>query len=375
MALERLLRTGKTFVIAEIGTAHRGDRQRALDLVDAAADSGADCVKTQVVYADEIVHRKTGLVELPGGATPLWDRFRELEVNPSLIGEMAEGCRRRGITFLASCFGSRSLQDLVDIGADAVKIASPELNHLPLLKMVRDAGLDLFLSTGVSTLSDIEAALGAVAPRPAVLLHCVTAYPAPPEEYNLRLMDSLRSVFGRPVGVSDHSLDPTLVPTMAAALGAICIEKHFTLERQGGGLDDPIALEPAAFRSMVESVRTAEASGPAGGKETLRTLEMTFGAERMESILGDGVKRLAPSEAENYGRSNRSILATADIAPGEAIGPENAAILRSEKNLTPGLRPEYWETIQGAQAGSPIRDGEGIRWERLLLPSGPSRNS
>jgi sialic acid synthase SpsE len=378
MALERLLRTGKTFVIAEIGTAHRGDRQRALDLVDAAAEAGADCVKTQIVYADEIVHRKTGLVELPGGAVPLWDRFRELEADPQLFADMAEGCRRRGITFLASCFGPRSLKDLVDIGADAVKIASPELNHLPLLKMVRDAGLDLFLSTGVSTLGDIEAALVAVAPRPAALLHCVTAYPAPPEDYNLRLVGALATVFGRPVGVSDHSLDPVLIPTVAAALGAVCIEKHFTLERSGGGLDDPIALEPAAFRSMVESVRGAEgsrgaqeqgpveATGRSGREETLQTLARQFGAERLESVLGDGVKRLAPSEAQNYGRSNRSILAAADIAPGEAIGPENAAILRSEKNLTPGLRPEHWDTIQGARTTKPIRDGEGIRWEKLL---------
>ncbi|MFP4430821.1 MAG: N-acetylneuraminate synthase family protein, partial [Spirochaetaceae bacterium] len=244
MALERLLRTGRTFIIAEVGTAHRGDRSRALDLVDAAADAGADCVKTQIVYADEIVHRKTGLVELPGGAVPLWERFRELEAEPQLFADMAEGCRRRGITFLASCFGPRSLKELIALGAEAVKIASPELNHLPLLEAVRDAGLDVFFSTGVSTLGDIETALGAVAPQPAAILHCVTAYPAPPEEYNLRLVGALASIFGHPVGVSDHSLDPILIPTVAAALGAVCLEKHFTLERSGGGLDDPIALEP-----------------------------------------------------------------------------------------------------------------------------------
>ncbi len=369
MALERLLSTGRTFVIAEIGTAHRGDRRRALELVDAAAEAGADCVKTQIVYADEIVHRKTGLVELPGGAVPLWERFRELEADPALFSDMAERCRSRGVTFLASCFGPRSLQDLVDLGAEAVKIASPELNHLPLLKAVRDAGMDVLLSTGVSTLGDIETALEAIAPQPAALLHCVTAYPAPPEEYNLRLLDALATIFGRPVGVSDHSLDPILIPTVAAALGAVCIEKHFTLERAGGGLDDPIALEPAAFRGMVESVRGAEASRasePVGRDETLATLARQFGPELLESVLGDGVKRLAPSEAENYGRSNRSILAAADIAPGEAIGPENAAILRSEKNLTPGLPPEHWDTIQGARAAKPISDGEGIQWEQLL---------
>lgn len=368
MALERYLNSGRTFVIAEIGTAHQGDRPRALELIDAAADSGADCVKTQVVYADEIVHRKTGLVELPGGAVPLWERFRELEVDPQLFADMASRCKERGVLFLASCFGERSLADLRALGSKIVKIASPELNHYPLLETVRKAGLDVVLSTGVATLGDIDAALGRLQSVGIALMHCVTAYPAPPEDYNLLLLQTLPAVFGVAVGVSDHSLDPILVPATAAALGAACIEKHFSLERSGGGLDDPIALEPQEFREMVDAIREAES---AGRSEALGTLEKRYGSEQLKKVIGNGVKRLAPSEAANYGSTNRSILAVRDIQAGEPIGPQNAAILRSEKNLTPGLPPREWPVVLGARAAVPIQDGEGIRWEQLLF-TGPN---
>lgn len=351
------------FVIAEIGTSHGGDLPRARSLVDAAAEAGADCVKTQIVYADEIVHPRTGLVDLPGGPVPLYERFRSLEVKPEFFTEMAEHARSRGLSFLASVFGERSLDDLASLGADTVKIASPELNHAPLLHSVRDRGLKVILSTGVSMLSDVERGLEAAGRQQATLLHCVTAYPAPEEEYNLRVIPNLASVMGVPVGVSDHSIEPELVPAAATALGAPVIEKHLTLSRGDGGLDDPIALTPKGFAAMVAAVRHAE-TRPAD--ETLAGLSDGYGDGRLEAVLGDGAKRLAASETPNYGRSNRSILATRDIAAGEPIGTHNAAILRSEKNLEPGLSPFLWEEILGVQAARPILDGSGIRFGDLF---------
>lgn len=359
----------RPLLIAEIGTSHQGDIGHARELIDAAAESGADCVKTQIVYADELVHPRTGLVELPGGSVPLWERFRALQADRSLFEEMNRRCRERGVSFLASCFGERSLQEVRALQLPSVKIASPELNHLPLLRAVREAGLHVFLSGGVSTLSDIDEALRYLSPGRTTLMHCVTAYPAPPEEYNLRLIRTLSGVFGIPVGVSDHSLDPLIVPTIAAALGATCIEKHFTLAKSGGGLDDPIALEPEGFRKMVASVNdvASESAGASGTDEGLwSALRRRFGATEMEAVLGDGVKRLAPSERSNYGRTNRSILSVADIAPGETLTEQNVAILRSEKNLTPGLHPRYWELVLGAQVIREIGDGEGLRWDHLL---------
>ncbi|MFP4637948.1 MAG: N-acetylneuraminate synthase family protein [Spirochaetaceae bacterium] len=354
-----------TVIIAEIGTSHGGELGHARELVDAAAEAGADCVKTQIVYADEIVHPLTGRVSLPGGEIPLYERFRELEVSPAFFAALAEHCGRRGVTFLASVFGRRSLEvlgRLRGLGVDAVKIASPELNHLPLLHAVAETGLEIVLSTGVATLSDIERAVDACGDA-CGMLHCVTAYPAPEEEYNLRVVPALRQIFGVGVGVSDHSTDPVLVPAAAVSLGADVIEKHLTLSREGNGLDDRVALEPAAFSDMVRAVRRAERQGP---EHTFGELRERYGASRLEKVLGDGVKRLAPSEKANYGRSNRSILATADIPEGEPIDTHNAAILRSEHNLTPGLSPSLWERIRGARAVRPIENGTGVRFDHLL---------
>ncbi|NBB90092.1 MAG: spore coat protein [Spirochaetes bacterium] len=363
MGLERYFAADSAIAIAEIGTSHDGDRGRARELIDAAADAGAGCIKTQIVYADEIVHPKTGMVSLPGGEVPLFERFRQLEVTPDFFAEMAEHCLSRGVAFLASCFGPRSLQVLSEVGLDTVKIASPELNHAPLLRLVREAGLSAILSTGVSTLADIEHAVEITGNACSAIMHCVTAYPAPEEDYNLRVIGNLAAVFGVPVGVSDHSLDPELVPAAAVVVGARAVEKHFTLSRSGGGLDDRIALEPTQFATMVSAIRGVEGRPSA---EAVDELCSRFGNERVARILGDGVKRLARSEQSNYGRSNRSILATRDIVAGEPVGDDNAAALRSEKNLIPGLSPFHWDDIRGARAARGIESGSGIRWEHLL---------
>lgn len=375
--LDRFFPPERTFIIAEIGTSHRGDPARARELVDAAWEAGADAVKTQIVYAEEIVHPAAGDIELPGGPVPIFDRFRSLEVEPAFFAELAEHCRTRGVAFLASCFGPRSLEDLIALGAKTVKIASPELNHVPLLRLVRAAGLAAVLSAGVSKLSDIARAVELLGRGSCGVLHCVTAYPAPEAEYNLRVVDTLGRALGVPVGVSDHSLDSELVPAVAAAVGARAIEKHFTLSRADGGLDDPIAQEPRGFAAMVRAVRDAQTLReriPAGdgledaaaGAGLVAELGARFGAGRVEAVLGNGVKELAPSEREHYGRSNRSVLATRDIAAGERIDTGNAACLRSEQNTDPGLPPALWEQIRGARAARSIPGGTGIRFEHLL---------
>jgi sialic acid synthase SpsE len=198
----------------------------------------------------------------------------------------------------------------------------------------------------------------------SALLHCVTAYPAPESQYNLRLIPALRSAFEVPVGVSDHSLDPLLVPAAAAAVGACLVEKHLTLERSGGGLDDPIALEPAAFASMVHGLRALEALG--GRQPALAWLAERFGRERVEQVLGDGVKCLAPAEAGFYATTRRSLHAVGDIAEGARLRPEDICIVRSERNLRPGLEPELFAAVAGCTARRRIPAGQGIRWEDLL---------
>jgi sialic acid synthase SpsE len=349
-------------IVAELGTAHGGELEKALRLVEAAAAAGADAVKLQAVFADEILHPASGAVALPGGPVDLYERFRELEQDASFYAAVREKARSLGLLFVCSVFGSGSLAMIRALEPDALKIASPEINHLPLLREASACGLPVILSGGVATLADLERAI-AITGTNSLLLHCVTAYPAPEEEYNLSLIPSLSAVLGLPLGVSDHSLDPELVPVLAVTAGAVMIEKHLTLSREGGGLDDSIAQDPAGFARMCRAVRRAEAEGP---EATRRRLEAGHGAARVRAVLGDGVKRLAPAEAASYGRSNRSIHARTDIGAGERLSDQNLCIVRSERNLRPGLGPAHWELLMGKTARRAVAAGAGIVWEDLL---------
>jgi sialic acid synthase SpsE len=349
-------------IIAELGTAHGADLVKAKELIDAAAAAGAGCIKFQIVYADEILHPNTGEVVLPGGNIRLYDRFKQLEVDPDFFAELKAHVESRGILFLCTPFGLHSARELRALQAGVLKIASPELNHTKLLQELASYKLPVLLSTGVSKLGDIEEALDVLSPTAVCLLHCITAYPAPEVDYNLRLLRSLASVFGLPVGVSDHSLDPELVPALGTALGAVAIEKHFCLSRKDPGLDDPIALPPEEFQQMVRAIRRAS---ELGGEETIAALSRERGAGLVQAILGDGVKRLAPSEAANYERTNRSLHALRDIREGEPITTDMIAALRTEKVLRPGLPPAWEAAIIGRKARGFIPAGEGIRLEDI----------
>ena len=358
----------KIFVIAEVGTSHGADPVKAGELIEAAAEAGADCIKFQIVYAGEILHPNTGEVALPGGKIRLYDRFKELELPPSFFADVKEKVEKKGLTFLCTPFGLQSARELKALCPSCIKIASPELNFSALLKEVASYRLPTFLSTGVSKLGDIEEALSILQEVPpearasACLLHCVTAYPAPETDYNLRVLGNLSAIFGLPVGLSDHSLDPELVPVLGSALGAVAIEKHFCLSRNDPGLDDPIALDPVSFARMVRAVRRAQESGP---EETLAAMYREHGKDLVESILGDGVKRLAPSEQANYRYSNRSVHAMRDIEKGELIEKDMIASLRTEKNLRPGLPPSWEGLLTGRRAACFIPAGEGIRLEDI----------
>ncbi len=358
-----LEREGGIFVIAEIGTGHLGDRGKAADLIHAAAESGADCAKFQVVFADEIIHPLTGELDLPGGRVRLYDRFREVEQDEDFYRFCKEATEAAGLVFLASPFGLRSARLLEDLGSAWFKVASPELNHFPLLDLLRSFEKPVVLSSGVSRLEDIERAVEIFEDLPRSLLHCITAYPAPPEQYNLRVLRPLATLFGCPVGVSDHSMDPELVPVVGRAAGSRLIEKHLCLSRQDPGLDDPIALDPPLFRQMVEALRSLEGA-PEVQWDTL--VRERYGDQRVEAVLGTGRKVLAPAERANYERTNRSLHAVRALAAGHRLVPGDLAVLRTEKVLRPGLSPQWEQTVLGKKLQRDLPAGEGLVWDDLL---------
>jgi N-acetylneuraminate synthase len=359
---KRISRSDPAFIVAEIGTAHGGDEEKAKELIDAAAEGWADCAKFQLVFADEIIHPETGKVDLPGGSIDLYKSFKALERSEQFYRNLKEYTESKGLFFLCTPFGRRSAAILQNLQVEAVKIASPELNHYPLLEQVNRWTVPIILSSGVSTLSDIEATLSYLT-SPALLLHCVTSYPAPPEEYNLNIIPLLSRIFGIPTGVSDHSRDPILVPSLAAALGAGIIEKHITLDNSGTGLDDKVALNPRKFKTMVQGIRGAEADG---FEETVRKLIARYSTDLVEAVLGTGRKDLSESEKQNYRTTNRSIHALTDLPAGTILTDQNVALLRSEKNLPPGLFPKYLPLILGKALKRSVFSGKGIVWEDIL---------
>ncbi|MGL4981899.1 MAG: N-acetylneuraminate synthase family protein [Treponemataceae bacterium] len=356
------------YIIAEIGTAHLGSLEKAKKLIAAAAESGADCVKFQIVYADEILHPQTGFVALPTGNIRLYDRFKELEVDFSFYEECKRLCDEHSIDFAASPFGIRSYTQLVSLQPALVKIASPELNHIPLLEYIaqteQQKTLPLFLSSGVSKLKDIEAALDILSPvENLALLHCVTSYPAPETDYNLKILPNLSRIFGISVGVSDHSLHPYLIPVLSVMQGGTIIEKHICLSKMDDGLDDPVAITPKDFSLMVKIIRSTTAMTTA---DILNMLKTEFTERYIDQILGSGRKILAPSERENYERTNRSIHFLRDMTVGETITEKDISVLRTEKLLTVGLHPKYYSKIMGKTIVRDAKDGEGVQWEHLI---------
>lgn len=368
-------------IIAEIGTSHEGSVQKAKELIDCAVDSGCDAVKFQWVYADEILHQDTGFVSLPTGNIRLYDRFKSLECDASFYKEMLEYAHSKGVKFICSPFGLKSLEELLKIKPDYVKIASPELNHFPLLlklaefrkkqKEEKKSVVPVIVSSGVSTLSDIEKAFSILGKENVSLLHCITSYPAPEDEYNLKLIENLKNIFGVECGVSDHSLDAILVPSLSILCGGTIIEKHITLSRKTSGLDDPVALEGEQFALMVHIVHQTEQVLKRYGKQkgfeiAIEQLKESYSKEKIFNALGNGVKTLAESEKANYGRTNRSLHFMRSMKKGEKITLKDIGVLRTEKILSPGISPEFLKNVEGAILTRDVKSGSGVQFEDLI---------
>lgn len=355
-------------IIAEAGSNHDGRLADALALIDVAADAGADVVKFQLFTAAGLYPPNCGVVDTPAGPLDLYAALRDMELPHAWLPRLGERAAVRGIELLLSVFDEDGVDVVLDLGARAVKIASPELTHLPLLRRVGAAGVDVVLSTGLNGLGAIEeglAALGGERDR-VTLLHCVSAYPAPERDCNLDVLPVLAGAFGVPVGFSDHTLDPVAAPLVTAALGGAAVEKHITLDRRRSGPDHPFAIEPDELVAMVQAVRALERLPVA---DRLAAAAGRLGAERVRALRGRPDKRVAPSEEEMAACDRRALHARRDIAAGEPLDERNVAVLRGERNLRPGLHPRHWATLAGARATRDVPAGWGIEWDDVVPAS------
>lgn len=320
----------KTLIIAEAGVNHNGSLELAKQLVASAAAAGADLVKFQSFLTSKSIARNAPKAqyqkETTGTAESQYEMVQKLELSRSAHEVLIEECRRHGIAFFSTAFDTDSFDMLVDLGLEQVKIPSGEITNLPLLRYMTRLGKPVILSTGMSGLGDIEAAIEAIeqagTPRERItVLHCTTEYPTPMEDVNLLAMVNMKSAFGVQVGYSDHT--PGIeVPIAAVALGATVIEKHFTLDRNMPGPDHQASLEPHELKAMVDAIRN------------------------IEKALGDGIKRPSASELKNKPIARKSIVASRDIKAGELFSPENLGTKRPGT----GISPMRWDEVVGRSA-------------------------
>ena len=350
------------FVIAEAGVNHNADLVMALALIDAAVDAGADAVKFQTFKAEELASADAPKAAYQNqttdkGETQL-EMLKRLELSHGWHRDLMDRCLDRGVGFLSTPFDPVSLEFLVaDMKLETLKIPSGEITNGPLLLQAGTSGCDIILSTGMSALDEVEAALGVLAfgltdedgePSPdafkdafasdqgqaalkekVTVLHCTTEYPAPFEDANLRAMDTMRNAFGLRVGLSDHT--PGIAVAIAAtALGAEVIEKHFTLDRTLPGPDHRASLEPGELKAMVLGIRA------------------------VEKAMGDGVKQPQPSEVKNMAIVRKSLVALRPIKAGEPFTEDNLGVKRPGTGASP---MEYWERL-GKAAERNLNEGD-----------------
>jgi N,N'-diacetyllegionaminate synthase len=320
-----------TLIIAEAGVNHNGDVILGKKLVRAAAAAGADMVKFQTFQADRLAAAHAPKAEYQNHSTcpdeSQKQMIAKLELSRSDHEILLKECEKAGIRFFSTGFDIESLDMLVELGIDRIKIPSGEINNLPLLRHIATKRLPVILSTGMAYMGEIEGAIatleeGGISRANITVLHCNTEYPTPMQDVNLIAMRNIATAFGVQIGYSDHTMGIEL-PIAAVALGATVIEKHLTLDRSLPGPDQRASLEPLEFEAMVKAIRNIE-----------------------KAMAGDGIKRPSPSEITNRQVARKSIVAARPISAGEMFNSSNLAV----KRPATGISPMRWDEVIGRLA-------------------------
>lgn len=328
-------------VIAEAGVNHNGSLDLAKQLIDVAAEAGADYVKFQTFKANKLVTQNARKAQYQSlnyqdGSDLQYDMLKKLELSPNDHIVLINYAKTKGINFLSTGFDEDSVDYLDELGIPYFKIPSGEINNLPFLRHIAGKGKPVILSTGMADLNEIKDALNILTNEGLKLnditvLHCTTEYPAPIEEVNLRAMQQISDVCKVKVGYSDHTVGIE-ISLAAAAMGATVIEKHFTLDRSMQGPDHKASLEPIELISLVKGIRN------------------------IEKALGDGIKNPTLSEKKNIEIARKSIVAKREIKEGEIFSTENITVKRPGS----GLSPMLWDQVIGTKSKKDFGTDEQI---------------
>ena len=332
-----------TFIIAEAGVNHNGDTDLALKMIDIAADAGADAVKFQTFKAERLLTQYAPKASYQNKTTKAdesqFEMIKNLELSKDAHRVLIDYCSKKNIMFLSSPFDNESIDLLDELGLKIFKIPSGEIVNLPYLRKIGSIDKNIIMSTGMANLEEVDSALNILVSAGTeldkiTLLSCNTEYPTPFEDTNLNTMLTLRERFNTKVGYSDHT--PGIeVPIAAVAMGAVVIEKHFTLDRNMLGPDHKASLEPVELKSMIMAIRN------------------------IEKAMGTGIKAPSPSEIKNIAIARKSIVSSTKIMKGELFSEDNL----STKRPGTGISPMRWDEFIGTKASKDYQKDEQIKEE------------
>ncbi|MNO76210.1 N,N'-diacetyllegionaminic acid synthase [compost metagenome] len=340
MSISRIINgeNKSVYIIAEIGVNHNGSIKLAYDLIDKAIECGADAVKFQTFISGNLVtssaHKAAYQIKATNSTESQLEMLKKLELKFSDFIELKEYCYKKKIDFLSTPFDMESADFLHSIDIDGFKIGSGDMNNIPFLRKIDGYRLPIILSTGMSNLEEVKYSIDNITKSPLALLHCTSEYPAPFNDVNLLAMKTMEKEFNKVVGYSDHT-DGLEASLAAVALGAKIIEKHFTLDRNFVGPDHKASMEAKEFKQLVNSIR------------------------RVELLLGDGVKRVMPSEENTMMVARKSIFSTRKLYPGDVINQSDLTVKRPGS----GLAPRYIYDFIGKVVVKEVEAEHCLSWD------------
>jgi sialic acid synthase SpsE len=342
LASGRMIGEGQScFIVAEVGNNHQGDMATARRMVEEAAKAGVQAVKFQKRHMESLLTRAGREAPYTGANSfgPTYGAHRmALELSAGQMAELKALAQSLGLVFFASAWDEVSLAEMLDLGMEVIKVCSADVTNLPLLRKVADSGLPVILSTGMSTLEEVDAAVATIRARHdnIVLLHCNSSYPCAEDQIGLPVMDTLRERYELPVGYSGH--ERGLAPSVASvALGACVVERHFTLDKNQVGTDHKASLEPAELALLVRMVREVEAAMVLKGKKVF------------------------PEEQAAAKKLRKCMVFSRDLPAGHVL---TTADLTTRSPMA-GISPVHWDEVLGAAVLRPVKHEEPLTWELL----------